>query len=137
MPIQMCPIEIPDGYEFVRWGRCEQNDPFIDGTGKLVVWPKRDRTACDYIILRKIEPVPRYIPFTAETFRPHRDRWVRWKDTKVEFHISWCHEHRFGIENSNFDFALVWNQLEFVNQDGTTEPFGQKVEGQHDQDNAE
>jgi hypothetical protein len=74
---------MPEGYDIydiVRIGRPEKGELFICGTG-LVARATGFEDALCYIIFRKIERPKQYRPFKdAEEFKPHRDKWWRYKE---------------------------------------------------------
>ena len=120
MPKQMIEVEIPDNKVLGSVGVVRQ-----DGLGNLHIT----------FILHDKPVEPKYIPFTADTFRPHRDRWVRRKGSDRE-------EQVVSIDTTTIDtcinvigdfisFVELLADYEFINLDGSTEPCGQKVEGRY------
>jgi hypothetical protein len=73
---------IPDGYELVRIGTPVKGEWFILHTGG-VMQTSGTRTDKNYPIVRKIEQPKQYRPFAnAEEFKPHRDKWWRYKENQ-------------------------------------------------------
>ena len=111
---------VPEGYEIVRIGRPEKRELFIDSTGQVGTSNGLEFSYC-FVIVRKIERPKQYRPFAnAEEFKPHRDRWWKWKeDSSGVFppasYDEFSHEDETWIES--FDFKMF--------EDGS--PFGAEV----------
>ena len=112
---------VPEGWELVRIGNPLSTDVVINGLGEI------DRgigySTSVMPIVRKIEKPKRYRPFAnAEEFKPHRDRWWRYKhDTEDVYRPP----RSFGdSEYHGFQWDDVLRDMVF--DDGT--PFGVEVE---------
>lgn len=110
---------VPEGYEISRIGRPVQGETFIGGTG--LVATATGGEVSGYAILRKIGKPKTYRPFAnAEEFKPHRERWWKWKEDTSRFfppasYDEFSHESETWIES--FDFKMF--------EDGS--PFGVEV----------
>lgn len=68
-------------------------------------------------------PTVKYIPFTAETFKPHRERWVKCGSGAVRRVTSYADGLRVGAD------YLSWHDfLDHCAFDDTGEPCGQRIE---------
>ena len=111
---------VPEGYELVRIGRPEKGEHFLDGNN-MPDQAEHDGLVMARPIVRKIERPKQYRPFAnAEEFKPHRDRWWKWKEDSSRFfppasYDEFSHEAETWIES--FDFKMF--------DDGT--PFGVEV----------
>jgi len=75
-------------------------------------------------------PKESYIPYTYEDFPEFRDCWVRYKDSFAQSIIESLNYNFIFIANSGIGISYVdaLQELEVINPDGTTRPFGKKVE---------
>jgi hypothetical protein len=72
---------VPEGWELVGFRKPNQGDFVINWVGKIERWNNCE-SAYVFPLIRKIEKPARYRQFAnAEEFKPHRDRWWRFKDT--------------------------------------------------------
>jgi hypothetical protein len=113
---------LPEGYDIVRIGRPEKGELFICGTGMVKKSTGGEDAVC-YLILRKIERPKQYRPFAnAEEFKPHRDKWWRYKERveaqSVHPPATYCGS---GFNGSRWEFCF--ERYEF--EDGS--PFGVEV----------
>lgn len=70
---------------------------------------------------------PQYRPFTLESFLPHRDKWLRWKDdSEMPMRVQTYNDVGIwpGAAISGQSWQEAFEKLEF--EDGT--PFGELVE---------
>ena len=92
------------------------------------------RTIYRVCIIRKIEKPAKYRPFAdAEEFKPHRDRWVKLEIAEsdgVYFTYQVASYDDFGVifGGSKETYQAVFNRYVFDNLDGTTEPFGVRID---------
>jgi hypothetical protein len=109
---------LPEGYDIVRIGRPKKGELFIGASG-LVAKSTGGEDAVCYLILRKVE---RYRPFAnAEEFKPHRDKWWKWKeDFDGVFYPPEPYNH-LGHDTETWDESFE----DKVFEDGT--PFGVEV----------
>jgi hypothetical protein len=110
---------LPDGFELVEFRHAFIGDFVFDIDGFV---HRLSRDADRVLpIVRKIEKQKRYRPFAnAEEFRPHRDRWWKWK-TKPD----WCYPPT--NYSDKFHSANGWEDSfnRKVFEDGS--PFGVEV----------
>lgn len=113
---------IPEGYELVRIGIPQDGDLFMHGrVGHIDQYDESVFYNTVYPIVRKAERPKQYRPFAnAEEFKPHRERWWKWKEgTSGVFppasYDEFGHEGDAWIESFNFK----------IFEDGS--PFGVEV----------
>lgn len=112
---------VPDGWELVRIvDRPQIGEYALDRVNHPVMVMEPD--AWDLgVIVRKIETPKRYRPFAnAEEFKPHRDRWWRWKNDPKDFYPPCGYSDRF---HGGYPWGDSFNEKLF--DDGT--PFGVEV----------
>jgi len=75
-------------------------------------------------------PKERYIPYTYEDFPEFRDCWVRYKDSFAQFTIDTFNKHFIfiGKQDIGINYEDAFKDLEIVNSDRTTRPFGKLKE---------
>jgi hypothetical protein len=110
---------VPEGWELVRIGRPVKGEFFVrfGGVDECTHTELMDDSSA---IVRKIEKPKRYRQFaSAEEFKPHRERWWKWKGQSLVSPPA-----RYNDESHN---AISWRQSfdEKVFDDGT--PFGVEV----------
>ena len=117
---------IPDGWEFVRVGRVNRGEFFVDQFGNQQQWVDDIKSAhSNYVIIRKIEKPKQFRPFAnAAEFEPHRDKWLKLKshgDHRIKTHSYNDHKHYTG------DVGDTWQTMfdDYEFEDGT--PFGVEV----------
>jgi hypothetical protein len=73
---------VPDGWEIVRFAKPKKGEYFLDEY-RMPVQAESDNWHHPKLIIRKIERPKQYRPFAnAEEFKPHRDRWWRYKESQ-------------------------------------------------------
>ena len=114
---------VPEGYEVIEFRHARYDDIFLGTDGKAHTWKDKTReSSCGSPILRKIEKPKQYRPFTsAEEFKPHRDRWWRWKTTYSSQYICTHSFDDFGHESRSWENSFESKEFD----DGT--PFGVEV----------
>jgi hypothetical protein len=124
---------VPEGWELVRIGKPEIGEWFIDGLGGL-------HQAIDdghfrgCAIIRKIEKPATYRPFkSAEEFKPHRDRWIKLAIAESDgvysaYQVGAYDDWGVIFGGSKETYQAVFNCYVFDDLDGTTEPFGVKID---------
>jgi len=75
-------------------------------------------------------PKESYIPYTYEDFPEFRGCWVRYKDSYTQSIIESLNYNFIFIANSGKGISYIdaFKDLEIVNSDRTTRPFGKKVQ---------
>lgn len=79
----------------------------------------------DYEYRIKKVPTDKYIPFTAETFKEHRERWIRMSACELIAKVSGYNSRGVLIHGQDYSYAEFMKYNFF---DDTGEPCGQKVE---------
>jgi len=114
---------LPDGFEEVEVGIPKLGDWYLNAQVGPVQC--KEEAKCAWLILRKVEKPKQYRPFcSAEEFRPHRDRWVRFFQGGATKRIGAYSENEvvIGGEGSwEYDAAFA----SWVFDDGS--PFGVEV----------
>jgi hypothetical protein len=113
---------VPDGWELIEVRKMGLGDFSIDRDGKPFEWVIGESDTV-WPIIRKIEQPARYRPFAnAEEFKPHRNRWWRFKDTPDPL-VFPCDQY-----NDRGPARCTWQQAfnGRVFDDGT--PFGVRVD---------
>jgi hypothetical protein len=120
---------VPEGWELVRIGKPEIGEWFIDGLSE----PYQaidDGHFRGCAIIRKIEKPAKYRPFAnAEEFKPHRDRWIRQKESDSIFRvITYDEDGLFALIEIVVD-PFCWEEAfeDFVFDDDGT-PFGVRID---------
>ena len=120
---------VPEGWELVRIGKPETGEWFINGIDDLVQ-AIDDKHFYGCVILRKIEKPAKYRPFKdAEEFKPHRDRWIRQKESDSIFRvITYDEDGLFALIEIVVD-PFCWEEAfeDFVFDDDGT-PFGVRID---------
>jgi len=115
---------VPDGWELVRIAKPKKGEYFLDEYNMPVP------SGTDYFlhpkpIVCKVERPKQYRPFaSAEEFKPHRDRWVRFYESCLTKRIGAYSETEveiIGEGNWGYDAAFA----SYVFDDGS--PFGVEV----------
>jgi hypothetical protein len=121
---------VPGGWELVRITEDPKSGEFA------LEWPNRAVMVTDpdmwelAVIVRKVEQPKRYRPFaSAEEFKPHRDRWIRFAadDWSACWKVSWYRDDGVFLDHGptrrhlSFDFVFD----DWIFDDGT--PFGVEV----------
>jgi hypothetical protein len=110
---------VPDGWELIGIGYPCEGDYYLDSN--LNLNKHEIRIVGARPIVRKIETPKRYRPFAnAEEFKPHRDRWWRFKDVPDQFHPPSSYSDSFHSEH-----RWVHSFVEKIFDDGS--PFGVEV----------
>jgi len=115
---------IPEGWEFVRIGCPSKGEFVVDNIGDP--WKcDSDYRARNYVIIRKVEKPKQYRPFrSAEEFRPHRDRWIRFRQCVVLYRITEYSDTGVAIgDEASWEYNAGFASLVF--DDGS--PFGVEV----------
>jgi hypothetical protein len=110
---------VQDGWELVRIGRPVKGEFFVR-FGRVDECTHTEFADDSSAIVRKIENPKRYRQFaSAEEFKPHRDRWWKWKGQSLVSPPAW-----YDDESHN---STSWRQSfdEKVFDDGS--PFGVEV----------
>ena len=82
---------IPEGLELVAIRAAKCGDVYIAANGSLCNWENHMDSSTVYPIIRKIEKPKQYRQFAnAEEFKPHRDRWWRFKSDGADKHRPPC-----------------------------------------------
>ena len=117
---------VPEGWELVRIGRPSKGEFFVR-FGRVDECTHTEFMDDSSAIVRKIEKPKRYRPFAnAEEFRPHRDRWWRYKtDSEKAAHPPRAYNYSGWATDT---WGRLFDQIVF--DDGT--PYG--VEVTDDQD---
>jgi hypothetical protein len=122
---------VPEGWELVHVHRHAIAGEFYigsDGVVRRCLSEKESMLA--YPIIRKIEKPARYRPFAnAQEFKPHRDRWVRQKESGSIFRgITYDEDGLFALLEIAVD-PFCWEEAfeDFVFDDDGT-PFGVKID---------
>ena len=122
---------VPEGWELVRI----TDDP---KSGEFALeWPNRAVMVTDpdmwelAVIVRKIEKPKRHRPFaSAEEFKPHRDRWIRFADGSVSscWKINWYKDEGVFLGHGQERVFLTFEHRlgEWVFDDDGS-PFGVEV----------
>ena len=125
---------VPEGWEVVRIDNPTHGEWFIDGVGLPKQYPYENPCGGKFPIILKIEKPARYRPFKdAEEFKPHRDRWIKLtiaESDGVYFTYQVAKYDDWGVVfgGSKETYQAVFNRYVFDNLDGTTEPFGVKID---------
>ena len=125
---------VPEGWELVRIDRPAKGDWFIDVAGRPREYPYEVNGGGVFPIIRKIEKPAAYRPFAnAAEFKPHRDRWIKLaiaESDGVYFTYLIAKYDDWGAIFGGFKetYQAVFNRYVFDNLDGTTEPFGVKID---------
>jgi hypothetical protein len=103
---------------------------YIWTSGLIVLWQERTESGFIVPIIRKIEKPARYRPFKdAEEFKPHRDRWIRQKESDSIFRvITYDEDGLFALIEIVVD-PFCWEEAfeDFVFDDDGT-PFGVRID---------
>ncbi|NBV43316.1 hypothetical protein EBR96_11205 [bacterium] len=115
---------VPEGWELIGFRMVARDDYILSDQGCPRLWSERagDRGGI-YPIIRKIEKPKQYRPFAnAEEFKPHRDRWWRWKEDPNYSHPPCCYSDKFHGR-----WAYDWSEsfCEKMFDDGS--PFGVEI----------
>lgn len=87
-------------------------------------WKWADRSADNYLILKKIEKPKEYRPFTLEEAKYHRDRWIRFKNSNTCFKITGYDENYIYTDKGMFIHKEALKLFVF---DDTELPYGMEV----------
>lgn len=110
---------LQDGFELVEFRRAVEGDLVFDDDG--FVHHVDNDTERVLPIVRKIEKQKQYRPFgNGEEFKPHRDRWWRWKNDPKDFYPPCGYSDRF---HGGYPWGDSFNEKLF--DDGS--PFGVEV----------
>jgi hypothetical protein len=116
---------VPIGFELEKFGPLKKDQPciWLDTDGEICNWYGLAETRDgSFPILRKIERPKTYRPFAnAEEFKPHRDRWWRYKGAEYP-----CVRPPAAYSDTAHDgcsWLMKFNDCEF--DDNT--PFGVEV----------
>jgi hypothetical protein len=117
---------IPEGWELVRIGCPSKGEFFVDNLGApFECAVHSQRWSNNYVIIRKVEKPKQYRPFAnAEEFKPHRDRWIRFRQCVVLYRITEYSDTGVAIgdeDSREYDAAFA----SWVFEDGS--PFGVEV----------
>jgi hypothetical protein len=116
---------VPEGWELVRIvDKPHIGEYALDYVNHPVMVTEPD--AWDIgVIVRKIEKPKRYRPFAnAEEFKPHRDRWIRFRQSLISYRITEYSDTGVAIgSEAPWDYDAAFASLVF--DDGT--PFGVEV----------
>jgi hypothetical protein len=111
---------IPDGLEVIAFREAKYEETYLDLDGRVVRWTSTRTSSAKFVIVRKIEKPKRYRPFeNGDEFKPHRDKWWKWKAVERTRPPVWYEDKCHG--------ATSWQQSfdEKVFDDGS--PFGVEV----------
>ena len=124
---------VPDGWELVAIRKIKQGDYSINRVGDPFEW-----TTCEsdtvWPIIRKIEKPAKYRAFAnAEEFKPHRDRWIKLTIAESDgvyltYQVASYDDWGVIFGGSKETYQAVFNRYVFDGLDGTTEPFGVKID---------
>jgi len=111
---------IPDGLEVIAFRKAKYEETYLDDYGHVCRWTLPAESHGHYLIVRKIEKPKQYRPFAnGDEFKPHRDRWWRWKAVDRAQPPVWYEEKCHGTVSWQQSF----DEKEF--DDGS--PFGVEV----------
>lgn len=123
---------VPEGWELVALRVPNKGEYFLDGHGR-VICAKTDLSSV-WPILRKIEQPAKYRPFAnAEEFRVHRNRWIKLTvagsdGVYLAYQVASYDDWGVIFGGSKETYQAVFNRYVFDDIDGTTEPFGVKID---------
>lgn len=90
MPVQMFPIDIPEGYEFVRYGVAKIGESTLYYNGEITYWYI---TSCNSrIIVRKKFEWPSWLKAAAIATDKNREVWI-YGEVPVKGEYSWFVEN--------------------------------------------
>jgi len=124
---------VPEGWELISIDRINDAEWTVDDFGNPTQW-RGEPSTCVYPIIRKIEKPAAYRPFAnAEEFKPHRDRWIKLAIAESDgvyftFRVAKYDDWGVVFGGSKETYQAVSNRYVFDNLDGTTEPFGVKID---------
>jgi hypothetical protein len=126
---------VPEGWELVHANRAVMpGECFIDRAGNVLHWGAEAESAAVYPIIRKIEKPAKYRPFKdAEEFKPHRDRFIKLTIAESDgvcftYRVASYDDWGVVFGGSKETYQAVFNRYVFDNLDGTTEPFGVRID---------
>jgi hypothetical protein len=122
---------VPEGWELVHAMRhAIAGEHYIGSDGVVRKCLSERESMCAYPIIRKIEKPAKYRPFAnAEEFKPHRDRWIRQKESDSIFRvITYDEDGLFALIEIVVD-PFCWEEAfeDFVFDDDGT-PFGVRID---------
>jgi hypothetical protein len=121
---------VPEGWELVRIGMVHHGEWRLMDDKTIEQWDSKRSSSGWAVVLRKIEKPAKYRPFAnAEEFKPHRDRWVRQKESGSIFRgITYDEDGLFALLEIAVD-PFCWEEAfeDFVFDDDGT-PFGVKID---------
>jgi hypothetical protein len=117
-----CVPGVPEGWELVRIGSPVYGEWYIDNQGVIRRCEFDKLVSTNHVIVRKIEKPKRWRPFAnAEEFKPHRDRWWRYKtENKATAHPPRAYSDSGWLTDT---WGRLFEGIEF--EDGT--PYGAEV----------
>jgi hypothetical protein len=125
---------VPEGWELVHaFRRATKGEWYIDNDGAPHL-QHMSKSVFPHCIIRKIEKPARYRPFKdAKEFRPHRDRWIKLTIAESDgvyytFRVAKYDDWGVVFGGSKETYQAVFNRYVFDNLDGTTDPFGVKID---------
>jgi hypothetical protein len=87
---------VPEGWELVRIGVVVAGEYRLLIDRSVEAWEGPHPSTGWAVVLRKIEKPKQYRQFAnAEEFKPHRDRWWRWKEDPNDFNPPCCYSDKF------------------------------------------
>jgi hypothetical protein len=123
---------VPEGWEAVSFDYVSDGEHWLDKDGDPIQHTSSVRTQCKRLIIRKIVKPAKYRPFKdAEEFKPHRDRWIRQKESDSIFRvITYDEDGLFALIEIVVD-PFCWEEAfeDFVFDDDGT-PFGVRIDGE-------
>ena len=125
---------VPEGWELVRIGVVHHGEWRLMDDGSVRQWAHSESSTGWAVVIRKIEKPAAYRPFAnAEEFKPHRDRWIKLTIAGSDgvyytFRVASYDEWGVVFGGSKETYQAVFNRYVFDNLNGTTEPFGVKID---------
>jgi hypothetical protein len=125
---------VPDGWELVAIRKALNSEFIVNAIGNAEMWNHTLPSEYLYPIIRKIEQPAKYRAFAnAEEFKPHRDRWIKLTIAESDgvyltYQVASYDDWGVIFGGSKETYQAVFNRYVFDGLDGTTEPFGVKID---------
>jgi hypothetical protein len=125
---------VPEGWELVRVGPVNPGEFFVGYDGQAEQYLQGTASTGWVTIIRKIEKPAKYRPFAnAEEYKPHRDRWIKLTIAESDgvystYQVAKYDDWGVIFGGSKETYQAVFNRYVFDNLDGTTEPFGVRID---------
>ena len=125
---------VPEGWELVRVGVVHHGEWRLMDDGSIRQWLTIGPSTGWAVVLRKIEKPKQYRAFANKAeYAPHRDRWIKLTIAESDgvyytFRVAKYDDWGVVFGGSKETYQAVFNRYVFDNLDGTTDPFGVKID---------